>query len=80
MGYAQYLVLIANSILDRRQSYFTLGCPGLYTPCIYIVSLQCFVCLYIVLLYSKESSIDIDYIDGKLDFSLLINISAGFEP
>ena len=22
----------------------------------------------------------IDYIDGKLDFSLLINISAGFEP
>ena len=26
------------------------------------------------------SSIVIDYIDGKLDFSLLINISAGFEP
>ena len=25
-------------------------------------------------------SSSIDYIDGKLDFSLLINISAGFEP
>ena len=29
---------------------------------------------------SGGSGTNIDYIDGKLDFSLLINISAGFEP
>ena len=38
-----------------------------------------YFCLVVILLYFPFHW-RIDYIDGKLDFSLLINISAGFEP